>query len=348
MRRLWRFAKWVLLGLVALIIGLLAPVGYNEAMCRGDGPPAPANPLSGETRAEVRTLLTYPEWHIVHAYDDYAEVIRTGDPHHFRYLSAIGGYWSSLCALTGESAQLGEIDGSTKQLVYVIGVSFTFEMLVKALYEETLGRVAASLWGETRAPLDDLSAEQAAGYAKFLQQVPWHQYDFRSDARALSAASTGSLRDWERAAALGFEHRNRAAYAEVIAAAVEATGPDDLTLQMVIADIPEDALTSIDGVRVMGPVAGGLEIETPRYRQLTGILANWAAQGAQFLDIAGNDQIMFSAISQTPQIEGALASLPRQGYGDTRHLFLLPVTHLAETLRGLAARGLTLEHIHDY
>ncbi len=348
MRRLWRFTKWVLILLVALIIGLLAPVGYNEAMCRGKGTPAPSTPLSSETRAEVRTLLTYPEWHIVHAYDDYAEVIRTGDPHNFGYFEAIGGYWSSLCALTEESAQLGEIDGSTKQLVYVIGVSFTFEMLVKGLYEETLGRAAAVLRGPERAPLDDLSAQQAAGYAKFLQQVPWYKYDFRADAAALAEASTGSLRDWERAAALGFEHRNRAAYAEVIAEAVAATGADDLTLQMVVTDVPEDVLTSVDGVSVLGPVAGGLEIETPRYRQLTGILADWADAGANFLDMAGNDQIMFTAISGTPQMDGALSSLPRQGYGDTRHLFLLPVTDLAETLRGLGSRGLTLEHIHDY
>ena len=34
-------------------------------------------------RAESRTLTTYPEWHIVHAYDDYARVITDGDPHEF-------------------------------------------------------------------------------------------------------------------------------------------------------------------------------------------------------------------------------------------------------------------------
>ena len=221
-------------------------------------------------------------------------------------------------------------------------------MLVKAAYEETLGRLATLVRGSERSRLDDLSAEPAARCAKFLQQVPWHQYDFRADASALADASTGSIRDWERAAALGFEHRNRAAYAEVIAGAVAATGTDDLTLQMVVTDVPEDVLTAIEGVRVIGPVEDGLEIESPRYRQLTGILADWANQGANFLDMAGNDQIMFTAISQTPQMDGALSSLPRQGYGDTRHLFLLPVTDLAETLRGLSARGLTLEHIHDY
>lgn len=348
MKRLWRFVKWAVVLLVILVAGLLSPVAYTEAMCRGDAIPAPATPLSSETRAEVRTLLTYPEWHIVHAYDDYAEVIRTGDPHDFAYISAIRGYWSSLCSLTEQSAALGDIDGSTKQLVYVIGVSFTFEMLVKMAYEETLGRLATLLRGSERAPLDDLSAEQAAGYARFLQQVPWHQYDFRADADALSAASSGSLRDWERAAALGFEHRNRAAYAEVIAAAVEATGPDDLTLQMVVSDAAEATLSSVEGVSILGVVAEGIQVETPRYRKLTGILAAWAEDGATFLDIAGNDQIMFTAISDAATQTGALANLPRQGYGDTRHLFLVPVRELAQTLRELDARGLRLEHIHDY
>ena len=33
-----------------------------------------------DRRPESRTLLTYPEWHIVHAYDDYAAVIRHRRP----------------------------------------------------------------------------------------------------------------------------------------------------------------------------------------------------------------------------------------------------------------------------
>ncbi|MEO0751497.1 MAG: hypothetical protein AAFY25_06805, partial [Pseudomonadota bacterium] len=128
----------------------------------------------------------------------------------------------------------------------------------------------------------------------------------------------------------------------------EATGPDDLTLQMVVSDAAEATLSSVEGVSILGAVAEGIEVETPRYRQLTGILAGWAEDGVTFLDIAGNDQIMFTAISDAATQTGALANLPRQGYGDTRHLFLVPVRELAQTLRELDARGLRLEHIHDY
>ncbi len=348
MRIFARVFRWLLGGLIVLVLGLASPIVYVETMCRGDGTPAPATPLSGETRPEVRTLLTYPEWHIVHAYDDYAEVIRQGDPHQFGFLSAIGGYWRSLCSLMQESAALGEVDGSTRQLVYVIGVSFTFEMVMKAAYEETIGRAATLIRGAGRSPLDDLSARQAAGYATFLQQVPWYRYDFRADAAALQAASDGSLRDTERAFALGMEHQARAAYAGIIANAVAATGQDDLTLQMIVADLPEVVLETTEGVSVLGRTAQGVEVETPRYRTLTGILATWAEAGAEFVDIAGNDQIMFTALSDSRDVAGALASLPRQGYGDTRHLFLVPVPQLAARLRELDASGLRLEHIHDY
>lgn len=348
MRRLGRILRRLLIGLALLVACLASPVLYVETMCRGDAIPAPSVPLSGETRPEIRTLLTYPEWHIVHAYNDYAEVIRNGDPHQFGYVEAVGGYWTSLCTLTRESAALGKIDGPTRQLVYVIGVSFTFEMLMKAAYEETLGRATTWMRGADRAALDDLSARQAAAYAVFLQQVPWYRYDFRADAAALAQGSKGTFRDRERAFALGLEHRARAAYADLIGRAVAATGQDDLTLQMVVAGLTPDQLTVADGVTVLRETDKGLEVETPRYRALTRILQDWARAGATFVDIAGNDQILFTALSDAPQAEGAMASLPRQGHGDTRHLFLVPVADLADRLRALDAAGLRLEHIHDY
>lgn len=348
MRALGRIVKRGVLVLLLLVVALASPVIYVETMCRGDGAPGPAAPLSTEIRPEIRTLLTYPEWHIVHAYDDYAEVIRRGDPHDFNYAAAVFGYWSVLCALTEESAQLGEIDTETRHLVHVIGVSFTFEMMMKAAYEETIGRLATLVRGPLHAPLDNLSAQQAADYAAFLQQVPWYRYDFRGDAAALNRVATDAFRDRERAFALGLEHLARAAYADVIAHAVAATGFDDLTLQMVATGLPPEAFTAVDGVRLIAETDAGAEIETPRYRELTGILATWAAEGAEFVDMAGNDQIMFTALSDAPTQPGALASLPRQGYGDTRHLFLVPVRDLATALRTLDARGLRLEHIHDY
>jgi hypothetical protein len=343
-RVLFRLLKRLVLLLVVLVLGLLSPVAYIESMCRPEGAPVVNDPLVGADwqRDEGRTLLTYPEWHIVHAYADYAEVIRTGAPQDFGFLSAIGGFWSSTCALSVASGPHGGFPWETKQMVYTIGVSFTAELLLKAAYEETIGR----LFSGTRAPLDDLSARQAADYAAFLQQTPWYQWDFTRDAAELEAAATPALRDRERRLALGLEYRAKAAYARVIAAAVAAVGADQLRLRAVVAGLDEAALAALPEVAVIETLPEGVVIEAPRYRAFTRLAEQIAAAGGEFVEIAGNDDILFTVITDQPGAEGAIHSFPRQGNPGVRHLVLVPVSGLAGALRGLPVGA--LEHVHDY
>ena len=352
LKRLWRYIWRFALVLALLGLGLASPVAYVETMCKG--PQAITNAAyvaiidPAHHRPETRTLMTYPEWDIVHAYEDYAQVIAAGDPHEFGYFRAIGGFWSSLCSLTHKAPDHGQIDGATKQMVYVIGVSFTAELLLKAAYEETLGRLFAALRRGGRAPLDDVSARQSAEYAKFLQQVPWYKWDFRTDADNLKTNATGILRDTERRIALGLEYRAKAAYADVIANAVAQTGPDELTLRMIAKGADPSYFDTLPNVRVITQHPQGIEIETPRYRALTRLLVQFAQDGIEFVEIAGNDDIMFTALSNSPTQGGAIFSRQRQGTGDYRHLILVKVTDLANQLQGLAGSGIMLEHIHDY
>ena len=349
MKRFLECGVGVLL-LLLLVIGLLAPIGYIELACRpGDNRSDYAAILPPDHhRPEGRTLLTYPEWHIVHAYDDYAKVIRTGDPHDFNYLPAIGGFWASLCNLSKASGPHGGFPSEFKSTVYTIGVSFTAELLAKALYEETIGRVATLIRGETRAPLDDVTAQQAAEYANFLRQVPWYQWDFSQNAADISASATEAFRDRERRLAVGLEYKTKAGYANVIAAAVVNMEPDALRLRMIVTGLSAADLATFDGVDTIATRPDGIEIETPRYRALTELLLQWAKAGGDYVEIAGNDDILFTVTSEVSSLDEALYSFGRQGYDDTRHLILLPVSELADVLRGLDERSLTLEHIHDY
>lgn len=350
MIHVWRYLKRLLAVLTLGLIGLLSPVAYVETMCQGAAEPVPYAALinAEHHRPETRTLMTYPEWHIVHAYDDYAKVIELGDPHDFGYLRAISGFWGSLCSLTSASAAHGDIDGTTKQMVYVIGVSFTAELLMKAAYEETLGRMFALLRGTERALLDDVSAQQAADYANFLQQVPWYQWPFRNDMAELKAQATGQIRDRERALALGLEYSAKAAYARVIANAVAQVGPDALTLRLILKDVDQTVLQEIDDLKIMAHHAKGIEVETPRYRALTHILQHLAMTGANFVEIAGNDDVMFTVLSNATELTGSIHSRARQGHQDHRHLVMTKVTALADRLRILQRDGHRLEHIHDY
>lgn len=347
MRRLLRWLGRSLLALLVLVLLLLSPIAYVETACRPQGEATPYTRLlpPADHRPESRMLMTYPEWHIVHAYDDYARVIRDGDPHDYGFLRGIGGFWSSLCALSQASGAHGGVDGGTKQMVYVIGTSFTLELALKAAYEETLGRVATWIRGPDHAATDVISARQAADYAAFLRQTPWYRWDFRRDAAELQGAGD-SFRDWERATALGLEYRAKASYAKAIEAAVANVGPDALRLKMVVTGLPDGFLTAHPDVTLIETRPEGTVIETPRYAALTKLLVDMAGAGANFVEIAGNDDIMLTATSDQPEQAGALTSMTRQGYGDYRHLMPVKVADLADRLRNLGP--LRLEHIHDY
>ncbi|MFD1343900.1 hypothetical protein [Litorisediminicola beolgyonensis] len=337
----------------ALILGFpfYVPILYVEFACRGE-PLADdyASLLPPEHhRPEARTLMTYPEWHIVHAYTDYARVIEDEDPHDFSFLGAIWGFWSSLCTLNEASAAHGGVDGETKQMVYVIGASFTAEMLLKAAYEETFGHIAALIRGPEREPLDDLSARQAAEYAAFLRQTPWYKYDFLEDDRELDLAATDTPRDNEREIALGIENRVKARYAAFIADRVAEIGPDEQSLRMVAWGLSPSQFGAYDGVSVIGPREPGVELEVPRYAKLTKLLEQMALDGAEFVEIAGNDDILITVLSdRVKQAPGSLMSVGVQGTDDRRFLMLVKVPELAETLRGMQEGLLRLEHIHDY
>lgn len=350
MKTFWRWLKRGLIVVVLMILGLIAPVAYVETACRPTGAPEPYQAIlpPEHHRPETRTLLTYPEWDIVHAYADYGRVLATGDPHDFSFLKSISGFWGSLCVLSKASAPLGKIDTGTKQMVYVIGVSFTAEFLMKAAYEETIGRLFVLLRGDARAPLDDLSAQQAESYATFLQQVPWYKWDFEGDRTALANAATNALRDRERSLALGLEYAAKAAYAGVIAQAVAQVGSDALTLRMIVRAPEAETFAGFEGATVIARGNGSTELETIRYRALTLLMVEMAQSGIDFVEIAGNDEIMLTILSQDATHPDAIYSRARQGADDYRHLVLIPVSRLAETLRGLNGSDKQVEHIHDY
>ena len=87
-------------------------------------------------------------------------------------------------------------------------------------------------------------------------------------------------------------------------------------------------------------------IEAPRYRAFTRLAEAIAAAGGDFVEIAGNDDILVTVITDQPLTAGAIHSFARQGNPGYRHLVLLRVAALGRTLRGLP-RG-SLEHVHDY
>jgi hypothetical protein len=357
MRTLWRFFKWTALALVLLVVALLSPVAYVELACRGTPSGAGYKPLITDVafqRSEANSYLTYPEWHIVYAYEGLAEKLKTGDEYSFDYMSSISGFWSSACALTRTAGEHGAADFNTRGTMHVIGVSFTAELVLKALYEETFGHAFAFLRGPVKTSQDIYAADMAADYAAFLQQTPWYKYNFRKSTAELWAKPIDTLRGWERRLALGLEWRGKAAYAGVIANAVQASGEAALTIRSLVSGVPVEKLAAIEGVKIIQTQTQGVLIETPRYRAFTDILFQIAGDGGKIVEIAGNDDVMVTVIApkgaqfSLPQGVRLIKSVARDGFDSQRILLDVRLSELAPMLQALQGGNILLEHVYDY
>ncbi len=348
-----RLLKWLGLSLLLLIAIIAGPILYVETMCRGEAlTQAEAQYVTdpANQRPEARTYMVYPEWHIVYAYEGYAETLKSGHPHTFPYLSAIKGFWSATCGLTEQADQLGEAGFNSKATIYTIGASFTLEMLFKAAYEETIGRLFTAF---APSPQDKVEADMATDYATFLQQIPWYNYDFPAWVEKLWAAEPVGVRGWERRIALGLEWGAKTQYAKVIANAAAGLGADELRMQVAIQNIDPADLARLPDVTLIDQSGDIIIAEVPRYRIFATLAKDVARAGGQFVEIAGNDDILLSYLGATPPaLTGAakiISTTSRFGFSDqSRSLIAIKVPELTATLDALATQSGTLEHIYDY
>jgi hypothetical protein len=361
--RVWRWLtlrrvlKWSLIGLLVATLLLMLPVAWVELGCRDQATTQSYEPLLTDPavqRREANTYLTYPEWHIVFAYDGLAYALKSGDEHSFDYVDSISSFWRSTCALTRVASQHGGADWDTRSMIHTIGVSFTVEMLAKAAYEEIIGRATAWLRGGRKTAQDVVIASMAADYAAFLRQTPWYQYPFNRKVDELWAAPVNQVvRGWERRLGIGLEFEAKAAYAKVIAGAVAATAPAQLVIRSVVSGLDATVLGGMPDVTVIGERGDGFEIETPRYDRFTHILADIARRGGTIREIAGNDEIMVS-ITVPEGVDVGVAHgavilrMKRDGVPGERLLVNVRMPELALFLNNYPLGEPGLEHVFDY
>lgn len=366
-----RLGLWALGGAALLLAAGAAPVVYVETACRSDPVPQ-ALPViftrPADQRPEARSFLVYPEWHVVYAYEEMAAGLEEAPAHGFDFARSIAGFWSSLCALRAEADRIGDPGQDAKITIYTVGLSFTVEMIAKAAYEESLGRLVAALDGSD-TPQDAVEREMARAYGHFLHQTPWYLFDFDAWTETLWEAPIESrLRGWERRLALGAEWQIKASYARAIAAAVAEMDPDVLTMSIHVTGLP--ITEGAQGARVLGEIpvrqdyADGVIIEVDRYRRFTQSAQEIAAAGGTITEIAGNDDILISVLGRSqagdpgggglpPEIldrtdTHLVRVTPRVGMEEDRYLLRTKVPALTELIRHIATSEVRLEHIYDY
>jgi hypothetical protein len=358
-----RWARWVSLAVLAGSIVSAAPFFWIQSSCTVPSPPPRVGTTlvsdRGYERRESDTYLSFPEWHIVYAYEDLAGVLRDGDASRFAYLGQITGFWRSLCRLNLVATARGGVGTDTRVMLHTIGLSFTAELALKGAYETTVGRLFEWLRGPDKTAEDGFVARDMQTYADFLRQTPWYEYPFATRLAAFWRTTPWSgprlARKLERRGAVTMEYAVKAGYGRLIGyASSTALGASDLEIMTVVAGLDASDAAADPRITVVRDLPGGLTlIRTPRYQAYTDVLVGLARRGRNIVEIAGNRRILVTALMPRgpwPQVPGAteLFEIALQSRPERRLGLDVGVDSLAAAIRTLEGSRAVIEHVYDY
>ena len=311
-----------------------------------------------QRRGAEQTLLTYPEWFLVHSPAEYASLIATQPSHRFPFLGHVRQLWQAYAAVTREQIrERAPINPGYHAMIVVIAGSTTVEYVLRSAYENTIGRLGWALGSGRLTDEDRHAALVARDYVDFIREQPWYLFDFRAKLAALwttvPAFDDGFARKWERRYALTTEYAIKAAYGWMIEQATRATyDPALLTTDVVVDRLPASLPA---GVRVLRPLADGRALlELPRYHAFRDAATALAVAGSRLVDIAGNDGAILVTVLTRDAVDWPTGSrilfqqplLTRPGW--QRVATLVPVATLSPFLAHAASTHLDVEHVYDY
>lgn len=318
-------------------------------------------PLAGpeHVRGLEQTLLTYPEWFLVFSPHEYAEFSATNPPSRFPFYGHIGQFWQSYKAVTAETRRRElDLNPGYHLMIMVIGVSTTFEYVLRSAYEGLIGRLSESFAAQPTAE-DRYAAKVAKEYVDFIRVLPWYEFDFAARLRGLWS-ETGydgavQLRKWERRFALTTEYGFKMLYGKLIKLGTKSVYEEPLLVTAVVTRPAPAPDAQLPELKLLQTVPDGRALLTvPRYEAFMFYAQALAAKGLNFEEIAGNRSFILVSLHTrrdwTPPIETpTLFAEPILTRSEQQRVVLMvPVNSLAAQLRQWQAAGLQVEHVFDY
>jgi hypothetical protein len=364
----WRKTLYAAGALAALaIIGVAATVFGVEKSCVSTMPtPVVRSDFAitdeGYARPQGDSFLTFPEWYIVHAYNDLAGVTARASESNFDYLASIRGFWTSLCGATLKASMSGPASADQKATNYIIGFSFTAEMGVIGAYERTIGALTEWTTGGRKTAEDEFNAALLKEYGAFLYQTPWFRFPFGAKLRQFwrETPFVPSIRAIERRGSLSLQYAARGAYAALMRF-VAGYDPADLTIRSVVGGLTPPELAAMADVKVIREVTDanggrGVLVETARYAAFDAFVRELGRHaGASLREVAGNHRILVTIVAPAGDAKFATTDgvaifrLPVQSSPGAQRIGIdTPIGSLVQDVRDFEAAGYRFEHAYDY
>ena len=310
-------------------------------------------------RDEDATYLTFTEWYLVFNPQEYAQYLQTRPPSGFPYFRAIDQIWDGYTEVFGIAQKHYAFNSGYNLMLVVIGTSSTVEFAIKGIYEGSVGRFFEWTAGHEVTPEERYAARAAQEYGDFVPTMPWFAFPFGKKFTGLwtetSFFGPHIARKCERKFFLSLEYGFKYFYAAAIGAASRSVyGVADTEVYLTARHLPADFDRRPNVRRVEALDAQRWIITVPHYQGFTDTVPLLANAGADFEEIAGNDEIMLTLIAPAgwkydlPAGHPLFAMKLLTGETQQRIAEQVPVQSLGEVLRAIEARHFRLEHLFDY
>lgn len=301
--------------------------------------------LNDYTRNEDQTFLTLPEWYIVFSSDEYANFLMHSRPSAFPYFGSIAQFWKMYGRVIVKTWNDYEFNWGYHLMINVIGVSYSAELMLKSLYENTFGRFTEWIAGTTgltqETKVETYMQKVARDYTDFVRLRPWYEFPFYSKFKEFwtirDGENTSLIRRWERRIFFSTELLVKAAYGKLIALGTESVyAPETFEVKAWVVENGNGKIRSI-----------------PRYEAFTKAVPELVKKNVSFIEIAGNRKILMTLIVPSDVnlrdreeilYEWEILTEPNR----KRVALVAPVSKLHEILINSEKSGFKVDHIFDY
>ncbi|NVM64440.1 hypothetical protein FHW88_002729 [Mucilaginibacter sp. SG538B] len=319
------------------------------------------HPLTSQAavRPPDQTFLTYPEWFLVFSPAEQADYFKTHTSTTFPYLKHVDQMWGGYGVMYDQIKGNFPFNTGYHVMIWVIAGSTTVEYGIKSFYETVIGRVTDISPNEEMTAEDKFNADYEYSYVKFIEALPWYEYDFNHQLKMLWSSTSFSgphlLRKLERRYYLTTELLVKSGYGWLIGLGTKSAYETASLQTAVVMDRLPTGLDTTGFMHNIKVLPNGMVLANlPRYAEFNTAVSKLAKNGVGFTEIAGNESaIMLTVLTEKPlNITANYKILFTQPIftrpGLSRVALVTTVGNLSSLVRTLKLKGVTIEHIYDY
>ncbi|MEO6522067.1 MAG: hypothetical protein ABIN91_10345 [Mucilaginibacter sp.] len=310
-------------------------------------------------RPPDQTFLTYPEWFLVFSPVEQADYFKNHTSTTFPYLKHVDQMWGGYGVMYDQIKGNFPFNTGYHFMIWVIAGSTTVEYGIKSFYETIIGRVTDTSPNDEMTAEDKFNADYEHSYVKFIEALPWYEYDFNHQLKLLWSNTLFSgphlLRKLERRYYLTTELLVKSGYGWLIGLGTKSAYETASLQTVVVMDkLPAglDTTGVVHNVKILP--SGMVQVNLPRYAEFNTAVNKLAENGVLFNEIAGNK----GAIMLTILTDKSLNITANYKVLFTQPVFTKPglnrvalvttVGNLSSTVNALLDDKVTIEHVYDY